>query len=197
MRSLRYLLTLCLIVSLGTCPNNAVAARTPEMYHGAVNFGPQVVPLAGSCLWVDGGMTSGSFFDGLERRQSGTSSEYRKGSDVIREYPESVTVAVRFLNQCAKPMSDSDFADFADLAGRMVFRVDWKAGLQVTPAVLSPIAAGCIRSMQSVVGNAPLPIPSVTCHISIPSKGIPLENHLIVSVFSRSGARLTRLSAAP
>jgi hypothetical protein len=40
-------------------------------------------------------------------------------------------------------------------------------------------------------------VSSLLCQLTVESKGIPLGEHLIVSVFAPDGKRLTRLSARP
>ena len=40
-------------------------------------------------------------------------------------------------------------------------------------------------------------VPSVICQLTVESKGVPLADRLIASIFSADGRPLTRLSAAP
>jgi len=77
------------------------------------------------------------------------------------------------------------------------FAVEWKEGMQLRPALLSPVASQCIGYSRISSPDGDLRIPAVTCQMTVASKGVPLANHLIVSIFTADGKRLTRLSAAP
>jgi hypothetical protein len=152
------------------------------------------------CLSVDGTIASGTFFENLKRNDSGILPEYRKRGELVTEYPESLTASIRIIgNQCTEAPSLHSSIFNGD-SYSLSFEVDWKNGLQLSPAVLSPIVAHCVGS--SVLINPSgdgdiITAPLVTCQLTVASKGVPLADHLIVSVFSADGKLLTRISAAP
>jgi hypothetical protein len=195
----RYLQGILVTLIVGMFPVVAHArSRNNPTYGGVVNFGPQLLYLADGCLSVDGTVTSGNFFEDLKRNDGGSLPEYRKRGELVTEYPESLTASIRIIgNQCAAaPSSHSPV--FNGDSYSLMFEVDWKNGFQLSPAVLSPIVAHCVGT--SVLSNPSGDIiiaPSVTCQLTVASKGVPLADHLIVSVFAADGKRLTRLSAAP
>jgi hypothetical protein len=171
-------------------------SRNNPTSEGVVNFGPQLLYLDDGCLSVDGTVTSGTFFEDLKRNDSGSLPEYRKAGELVTEYPESLTASIRIIgNQCAAAPSTHS-AVFSGDSYSLTFEVDWKSGVQLNPA--APIVAHCVGS--SVLINPSgdiIAAPSVTCQLTVASKGVPLADHLIVSVFAADGKRLTRLSAAP
>jgi hypothetical protein len=177
--------------------NNTSNDRNPT-YGGVVNFGSQLLYLNDSCLSVDGTVTSGSFFDDLKRNDSGSLPEFRKRGEVVTEYPESLTASIRIIgSQCALALN-SRSSVFSGDSYSLTFEVNWKDGVQLSPALLSPVVAHCVGS--SVLINPSgdtISAPSVTCQLTVASKGVPLADHLVVSVFTADGKRLTRLSAAP
>jgi hypothetical protein len=171
-----------------------------QPYDGAVNFGSQLLYLDEGCLSVDGAVASGTFFQNLTRNDTGILPEFRKSGEVVTEYPESLTASIRIIgNQCAAaPSSHSPIFDGDSYS--LSFEVKWKNGFQLRPAVLSPIVARCVGS--SVLTNPSgdgniITAPLLTCQLTVASKGVPLADHLIVSVFAADGKLLTRLSAAP
>jgi hypothetical protein len=193
----RYLQGMLITLIVGMLPVFAHArSRNKPTYDGVVNFGPQLLYLDDGCLSVDGTVTSGTFFADLKRNDSGSLPEYSKRGELVTEYPESLTASIRIIgNQCAAaPSSHSPV--FEGDSYSLTFEVDWKNGVQLNPA--SPIVAHCVGS--SVLINPSgdiIAAPSVTCQLTVASKGVPLADHLIVSVFAADGKRLTRLSAAP
>jgi hypothetical protein len=183
---------------VGLLPVGAPArTRNNQTYDGVVNFGSQLLYLDEGCLSVDGAIASGSFFENLKRSDSGIQPEYRKGNELVTEYPESLTASIRIIgNQCTAA-SGAHSPIFNGDSYSLSFEVDWKSGFQLSPA---PVVARCVGS--SVLTNPSgdgdiITAPLLTCQLTVASKGVPLADHLIVSVLASDGKLLTRLSAAP
>jgi hypothetical protein len=169
-------------------------------YDGSVGFGAQLLRLQDGCLSVDGNVSSGGFFDNLKRTDVGGRLEYHKSGKVVSDYPESLTASIHILgDRCGGALSSSPSAVFADNSYSLKFVLEWKDGMQLRPAKLSFGAANCSGSSTLVVSDSDrnFTAPSVTCQMTVDSKGIPLRDHLIVSVLGADGSRLTRLSAGP
>lgn len=167
-------------------------------YDGTVDFGGQLLHLDDGCLAVDGTVTSGNFFKDLKRSDSDSGFEYRKGDRVVTEYPASLTTSIRIVGQpCAAAFPNSISSIFDGDSYTLSFEVAWKSGMQVRPASLSPAVAHCTGYRVVTDPNKSSTFPAITCEMTVDSKGISLDNHLIVSVFTADGTRLTRISAAP
>lgn len=159
-----------------------------------VNFPPQIVQLKTGCLWIDGTLTSGNFFEGLERKDRDGLFEYMNSGKLLTDYPQSVVASIRILDdQCVSTFSPSRFSLGDGRRGSFSFQVAWKTGLQLRPALLAPEGVHCIDSP----GTRATPTLPMTCQMTVKSDGTPLSDHLIVSVFGADGTWLTRLSAAP
>jgi hypothetical protein len=170
--------------------------RNETSYDGAVEFGAQLLHLDDGCLALDGRVASGNFFEDLKRTEIGSRFEFKKRGKVVTEYPESLTTSIRIAGgQCAATLSNSA-SIFRGDSYALKFQVEWKDGMQLRPAALSPVVAHCAGS-SSIIPGQDVTIPSITCQMTVDSKGVPLVDHLIVSVFARDGKRLTRLSAGP
>lgn len=184
---------LCFLAGLFVVSAHA-RGGSQRAYDGFINFPPQIVQSKNGCLWIDGTLTSGHFFDGLERKDLGGVFEYTMSGKVLTDYPESVTASIRILDdQCVSTFSHSRFSVGDDDRHSFSFQVAWKTDVQLRPALLSPSGVRCIGSSSTRALSAPL----LTCQMSVKSEGTPLSDHLIVSVFAGDGTRLTRLSAAP
>jgi hypothetical protein len=190
-----------LILAVGTFSTGASAGgASVSAYDGSLGFAAQLLRLQDGCLSVDGKVTSGGFFDGLKRKDIRGRLEYRKGGRSVADYPESLTASIRILgDRCAGTLSTSPSIVFGDNSYAMKFVVQWKDGMQLSPAKLSPVVAQCVGSSTLVIlaSNQNFTVPSVTCQMTVDSKDVPLRDHLIVSVFGADGTRLTRLSAGP
>lgn len=172
--------------------------RNSSTYDGVVDFGAQLLHLDDGCLSVDGTVTSGNFFEDLKRTDIGGRLEYRKHGRVVTEYPESLTTSIRLMgDRCAAALSNSPSSVFNGDSYSLKFEVEWKHEMQLRPAVLSPVVAHCVGYSSVTVPGKDLTIPSITCQMTVDSKGVPIVDHLIVSIFAGDGKRLTRISAAP
>lgn len=194
----RYLRGILVILIIGTFPIRGDArGRNRTTYDGAVDFGAQLLHLDDGCLFLNGSVESGNFFEDLKRIDVGNRLEYRKRGRVVTDYPESLTTSIRIAgNQCAAALSRSPSSIFRGDSYSLKFQVEWKEGMQLRPAILSPVAARCV-GYSSIAMPSKETIPSITCQLTVDSKGVPLDDHLIVSIFAADGTRLTRLSAGP
>jgi hypothetical protein len=199
MKRYRYLPGIVLSFVMGAFPMGAHAGgKSNPTYDGAVAFGSQLLYLDDGCLSVDGTVTSGTFFDNLKRMDLGGRFQYKKQGRIVTEYPASLTTSIRLVgDKCAAELSNAPSAVFSGNSFTVKFSVEWKDGMELRPATLSPVVAHCVGSTSVAIPHQDFDIPSVTCQLTVDSKGVPLADHLIVSVFGADGSRLTRLSAAP
>jgi hypothetical protein len=194
-----YLLWVVLAIVAGMLPARTDArGRKGATYAGVIDFGSQLLHLDDGCVAVDGRVEAGNFFEDLKRVDTGSQSEYRKGGTVVTQYPESVTTSIRMMGgQCAAALADSPSAIFGGGSYSLTFGVEWKDGMEMRPAILTPVVARCVGARITTDPSKDVTFPELTCRMTVDSKGVPLGHHLIVSVFSADGKRLTRLSAAP
>ena len=188
-----------LLLLIGILPMAAKAGGNGSAaYDGTVDFGPQVIQLDDGCLAVDGHMASGAFFEDLKRIEIGRQFEFRKHGRAVKEYPDTLSTSILIAGgQCKSAVSNSDSSFFQGNAYTLRFQVDWKEGTQLRPAALSPVAARCTGYSPIKAPGHELASAAVLCQLTVDSKGVPLGDHLIVSIFSVDGRRLTRLSARP
>jgi hypothetical protein len=172
--------------------------KNDPIYDGAINFGAQLIYLDDGCLDLDGTVTSGNFFEDLKRIEIGNRFEFRKRGRVLTEYPESLTTSIRIAgDRCAATLLNAPSSIFHGDSYSVKFQVEWKEGMHLRPAALSPVVAHCTGSSRIFIPSQDFTAPLITCQMTVDSKGVPLVDHLIVSVFAADGKRLTRLSARP
>jgi hypothetical protein len=165
--------------------------RNNPTYYGDVDFGSQLLQLDDGCLSLNGTLSSGIFFEDLKRIRVGSGFEYRKSGRLVTKYPESLTTSISIEGgHCGATLSNSPSSIFRGDSYSLTFGVEWKDGMQLRPALLSPVFVHCDGSSN---GARPL----IVCQLTVESKGVSLDDHLIVSVFAPDGKRITRLSAGP
>jgi len=197
----RYPLPFAMLLALMMFAFSQQAGARPKnesSFDGAVNFGSQVIYVNDGCVAVDGTVASGDFFGDLKRSDVSGQFEFRKHGDVVVEYPESVTATIRLVGgQCDSKLTKPPMSVFPGDTYAFTFRLDWKDGMQMTPATFSPVTAHCTGASSTPIPQRDFTIPSVTCEMTVDSKGVPLGDHLVVSILKPDGALLTRISAQP
>jgi hypothetical protein len=172
--------------------STCVRGGSRRSYDGIVRFPPQIVQLNSGCIWIDGTLTAGRFFQGLARKDRDGVFEFTHGGELLTDYPQAVVASIRILDdQCVSTSSPHRFSLASSDRRSFWFRAAWKTGLQLRPASLSS-SVDCIGS-----SGRPTIAPPMTCQMTVESQGTPLSDHLIVSIFGPDGKRLSRLSAAP
>src|ERR1700679_4232397 len=99
----------------------------------------EVVPLSSGqvrdgnvCVNFSPVMTSGEFFDGLQRHETPSGDEFRKNSRVVTNFPEQLTVQL----QLSISVCDADIYTPAPAPGfvnGIRFKAQWKRGLAMRP----------------------------------------------------------------
>lgn len=185
-------------IVLGMSSSAVAGGKASPADFGKVEFGTKELQLGDGCVLIQGQLTSGSFFDGLKRTDVRGRFEFHKNGAEVTEYPDSLTTSIRLVGgRCAAGLSKTPSAIFSDRSYSVKFQVEWKDGVQMRPARLSPELANCRGYSSFVLPGAAITLPTIECQMTVQSKGVPLDQHLIVSVFAADGTRLTRLSAAP
>jgi hypothetical protein len=186
---------------LAALPGFGAHLSNHPTYDGVVNFGSQHLYIDDGCLSIHGTVTSGNFFDDLRRIDVGGELLYKKRGEVVKEYPESLTTSIHLIARCPAQLPRSPTSIFHGHSYGLKFEVNWKHEMQMRPAGLSPVVARCMGYSSVVISAEALvrdvAVPSVDCQMTVDSKGVPLGDHLIVSIFTADGRPLTRISAAP
>jgi hypothetical protein len=194
----RCLLCFAILLAAALCPIGAHAGgRNSATFDGQVDFGAQLFRSGDGCLYVDGAVSSGTFFEDLKRIDLGDRFEYRKHGKVVTQYPDSLTTSIQIMgSHCDSGEKPPSFSIFDSDTYSLRLVAEWKDGMSLRPAKLSP-TADCVATKMLTGPDLDSALPTLTCKMTVNATGVPLGDHLIVSVFAPSGERITRLSAAP
>lgn len=153
------------------------------------------------CLFLSGDVGAGDFFDRIRVRKAANGVQFRRGTQIVETFPESVVVSViAVLGQCTATERSAQWEDVSQKDGRfdekfmesVTFDGSWKEGFVERPAEFGPLAEGRI----------PNPIPQMNdqndwweYRFEVKSKDIRLANALVIVIHSPDGKMLARLSA--
>jgi hypothetical protein len=152
----------------------------------------EVVPLSSGqvrdqdvCVNFSPVMTSGEFFDGLQRHETPSGDEFHKNSRVVTNFPEQLTIQL----QLSISVCDADIytpAPAPSFVSGIRFRAQWKRGLAMRPVTELRVQRVAITSEE---GDSRL-----LFLLKIRDQNVPLTDHLIISVISPQGKLLSRMS---
>ena len=152
----------------------------------------EVVPLSSGqvragdvCVNFSPVMTSGSFFDGLQRRETPSGDEFRINSRVVKNFPEQITVQM----QLSISVCDADIYTPAPAPGfvnGIRFKAQWKRELAMRPVAQFAVQRVAITSEE---GDS-----RMLFLLKIRDQDVPLTDHLIISVMSPQGKLMSRMS---
>jgi hypothetical protein len=135
-----------------------------------------------TCINFNPVMTAGDFFDGLQRRETMSGDEFLKNSQMVRTFPDQITVQI----QTSITVCDADIytaAAVPSFFNGLRFKAQWKRGLAMR--AVSQVTVQRVM-FASEDGNNRL--------MFLLKIRDPLTDHLIISVMSPQGKLLSRMS---
>jgi hypothetical protein len=146
------------------------------------------------CGNLGGALSSGEFFDGLQRLGSGKKMEFRKDSQPVKEFPSNIAIALAGnIKPCGEeseshvdfvqPGNGSSPRAVNDFMNGLKFTAVWK-----NPRGMQPVANWSVTKSVSNDSawrvNDQIPMRFA---FQVPSQGVPLTSQLMISVYGPSG----------
>jgi hypothetical protein len=152
------------------------------------------------CLILDGALEADDFFSDLRGGRTADGAEFRKGTQRVTTFPDILTVRViAELGTCTlrERKAVGDISSMRNVRfdeefmRSVTFEGSWKDGFDQKPAELGPVAEGRIPN--------PTPLPNYRdwweYEFEVRSKGVSLNDALVIVVQSPDGKMVARLSA--
>lgn len=151
------------------------------------------------CLLLEGDVGSDDFFNDLRVRKTANGTEFFKGTQVVRTFPDTLTVRVfAEVGTCTLRESTPEGGNTPiivnldeNFMSSVTFEGAWKHGFDEKVADLGPLAEGRIPN--------PTPLPSYRdwweYEFEVHSKGVSLSDALVIIVQSPDGRMVARFSA--
>jgi len=155
------------------------------------------------CGNLSGALSSGEFFDGLQRLGAGRHIEFRKDAQPVKEFPSKIAIALAGnIAPCGSGMT-SPPVDFVQpgngsspqavnqFMDGLKFTAVWKNPRGVQP-VSNWSVTKSVSNDKSWRVNDQIPMRFA---FQVPSQGVPLTNQLVISVYAPSGVKLATFTA--
>ena len=178
---------LCLVLIFS--PTEALNQNKKVAYGRNILFGFDVQPLPEAVIVLSADLTSGEFFDGLQRIETSGAPEYRKGSARVNRYPEELQVEVHAaISRHFGMLADAPLPmEVTELLSSLHFEAHWKRAMQMRPAQSLTIR----MCRPPTVGWGKVWI----YQLAIRDRDVPLTDHLVVSILTKEHKPLTLFSA--
>ena len=146
MRSASYKPVLCVLACFFFLLPGAAAQQTRRSkqdghdqtvwnYDGGVFFETDGSLPNGACFRIHGRMSSGDFFDNLKRIDTDEATIFRRGSETVTKFPDSVTISFSIRDFCPAEVQQMGTRPF--LTQKMVddlrLAIYWKHGVDLQP----------------------------------------------------------------
>jgi hypothetical protein len=192
-RSLAISLLLLSTFSAQPCLGREYGARKSS---GQVSMAADVFRFAGTCWFLTGTFGYEDYFSDLRVRKTRDETKYLKAGNEVNNFPEQTDIVIYLESvECAQDKASSKLTDDSpeEAIDSVEFKVEWKRKEYMRPAKMNSFH---IAKQPFSMTNRPFTHAhkSWKAAISVESLGVPLSDHLIVSMISKDGVRLARIS---
>jgi hypothetical protein len=202
----RYVLNSALIsvaALLSVAASTQAAPKNKQQFELFVPVASQVIQNGQYCGHLSGALSSGDFFDGLQRLGTGRHIQFRKDAQPVKEFPSNIAVALAGkITPCAsdpsrsgvnfvQPANGSSPQAVDEFMNGLKFTAEWKNPRGVQP-VSNWSVTKSVSNDKAWRVNDQIPMRFA---FQVPSQGVPLTNQLMISVYAPSGAKLATFTA--
>lgn len=155
------------------------------------------------CGNLSGALSSGEFFDGLQRVGTGRHIEFRKDAQPVKDFPSQIAVALAGnITPCSsapsgpsvnfvQPGNGSSPQAVNEFMNSLKFTAVWKNPNGVQP-VSNWSVTKTVSNDKTWRLNDQIPMRFA---FQVPSQGVPLTNQLLITVYAPGGAKLATFTA--
>lgn len=157
----------------------------------------------GPCFRIVGRVTAPNYFDDLKRIDTDTTSEIRRGKEIIKEFPPKLHLAFLMYDfPCDNQLQNAGTGNHMYLTKAMVSTLRlsfyWKHGMAMRPA--TGIVAGHYetRRIMPYASNLSADLPERyewEFEFDLPSAGVPVMDSLVLVVWDAGGHIVARGAA--
>ena len=199
-------LLLCLFLVPGASPQAAKHGKheghdqTVWNYEGGVLFETDGSLPNGVCFRIYGIMNSGNFFDSLKRIDTDHGTQFRRGTESVTKFPDSVTVALSIKDFCPAEVRAMGTRPY--LTQKMVDELQlslyWKHGVDLQPVKGAKEIESRLDRIQPYATSLAAELPARyewSFEFVVPSAGVSLMNSLAFVFRTPDGRIAARVAA--
>ncbi len=182
-------------------PKNDGREKTVWNYDGGVLFETDGSLSNGVCFRIHGVMNSSEFFDGLKRIDTDKGTQFRRGTETMTKFPDTVAVTFSIRDQlCPSGMHNVGTRKF--MTQKMIddlrLSLYWKHGVALQPVKNGKEIESHVDRIQPYATSLAAELPARyewSFQFVVPSAGVPLTDSLAF-VFKTPDGRIAARVAA-
>ncbi len=199
---MRLPIALLLLFPLALAPAASMPPRdkTVWAYDGGIMLATDGLIKGGPCIRINGHVTHDSFFENLKREDSSVGTLFRRGNDIVTEFPDLLHLTLVLTDRaCAEPWEQSGPRVFLSKQTLESLRIRfyWKhgvtlrgtRGIELKHAMTRPIA---VFPGEHAAGPQ---LFEWWLDFDVPSQGVPLTDSLVIVMVTADGEMVARVAA--
>lgn len=170
-------------------------------YDGGVLFETDGSLPNGVCFRIHGIMNSGEFFNSLKRIDTDDGTQFRRGTETVTKFPDSVTVTFSIRDQpCLAGVQQVGTGKYMTqkMVDEMRLSLYWKHGVELRPAKGAKEIASHVDRLQPYATSLTAELPpryEWTFEFAVPSAGVSLMDSLALVFRTPDGHIAARVAA--
>ncbi|HKE33761.1 MAG TPA: hypothetical protein VKB66_01095 [Candidatus Acidoferrum sp.] len=175
--------------------------KTVWNYDGGVLFETDGSLPNGVCFRIYGIMNAGEFFDGLKRIDTDNGTQFRRGTETVTKFPDSVTVSFMIRDQLCPPGMEQ-VGTRKYMTQKMIddlrLSLYWKHGVDMRPVKDAKETASHVDRIQPYATSLTAELPARyewSYELAVPSAGVSLMDSLALVFRTPEGRIAARVAA--
>jgi hypothetical protein len=181
--------------------NKRPQEKTVWNYDGGVFFETDGTLPNGVCFRISGRMTAQDFFDNLKRVDTVAGAIFRRGTQTVTQFPESVAIAYTIRDQlCPDGMRQIGTRHYLtqEMMDGLRFSIYWKHGVQLRPVKNIQVRSVRVDRIRPYAASLAEELPrryEWSYELVVPSAGVSLSDGLAFVFRTPDGRIAARVAA--
>src|SRR5580704_2561918 len=197
--------TLLLVLPLHACPpansNTHGRDKTVWNYSGGVLLLTDGALPEGPCFRLSGKVSEPEFFENLKREDTNSGTVYRRGSDVVTEFPKALHLTfLMFDMPCDDQLQTIGAHGYLNRAvmSKLHMSFFWKRGTQLRPASGVSLKNFEIHAAERYANKTVKDLPEKYewwFDFDVPSESVPITDSLVIVILTPNNHIAARVAA--
>jgi hypothetical protein len=175
--------------------------RTIWNFDGGILFETDGNAPGGACFRLSGRLTAPQFFDDLKRIDDDTGTHYRRGTEILTQFPDQVLLSFVIRDfPCPNQLQQTGSRTYLTqaLLNSMSLSLYWKHGIELRPTGKVSDAHFYVKRVVPFAAESAADFPERFgwfYRMNVPSAGVPLTDDLVLVLRRPDGRIAARVAA--
>jgi hypothetical protein len=155
----------------------------------------------GACFRFSGHATAPWFFNNLKRIDDAEGTTYRRGGEVVTQFPDQLFVTLTIKDSpCSLDLDQTEVRPplTKEMLGMLRLKLFWKRGVALRPVLNARLTGGKMEALEPYAQDLAKNLPQRfewTHSLTVPSAGVPLTDSLVFVLETEDGRFAARVAA--